>query len=74
MIAAAVGIVLGSQASPALSRLLSARWTVASGVAATAATYVAYAWLDGRTPSGPSPYCCGSRASAWDWSAHRSRP
>ncbi|WP_326583616.1 MFS transporter [Streptomyces sp. NBC_00481] len=50
MIAAAVGIVLGSQASPALSRLLSARWTVASGVLATAATYVAYAWLDGRTP------------------------
>ncbi|WP_200307169.1 MFS transporter [Streptomyces adelaidensis] len=50
MIAAAVGIVLGSQASPALSRRLTARWTVASGVLATAATYVAYAWLDGRTP------------------------
>jgi predicted MFS family arabinose efflux permease len=50
MIAAAVGIVLGSQASPALSRRLSARWTVASGVLATALTYVAYAWLDGRTP------------------------
>ncbi|MGA5360424.1 MFS transporter [Streptomyces purpurascens] len=52
MIAAAVGIVLGSQASPALSRLLSARWTVAAGVLATAATYVAYAWLDGQTPIG----------------------
>ncbi|MGX5210999.1 MFS transporter [Streptomyces violaceus] len=52
MIAAAVGIVLGSQASPALSRLLSARWTVAAGVLATAATYVAYAWLDGHTPVG----------------------
>ncbi|MBZ3902957.1 MFS transporter [Streptomyces griseiscabiei] len=50
MIAAAVGIVLGSQASPALSRRLSARWTVASGVLATAVTYVAYAWLDGHTP------------------------
>ncbi|EMF55239.1 MFS transporter [Streptomyces bottropensis] len=50
MIAAAVGIVLGSQASPALSRLWSARWTVASGVLATALTYVAYAWLDGSTP------------------------
>jgi len=50
MISAAVGIVLGSQASPALSRLLTARWTVAVGVLATAATYVAYAWLDGRTP------------------------
>ncbi|WP_326760184.1 MFS transporter [Streptomyces phaeochromogenes] len=50
MIAAAVGIVLGSQASPALSRLLSARWTVAAGVLATAATYVGYLWFDGRTP------------------------
>ncbi|MDX2940344.1 MULTISPECIES: MFS transporter [Streptomyces] len=50
MIAAAIGIVLGSQASPALSRRLSARWTVAAGVLATAATYVAYAWLDGGTP------------------------
>ncbi|MGX1564738.1 MFS transporter [Streptomyces sp. NPDC055506] len=50
MIAAAVGIVLGSQSSPALSRLLSARWTVAAGVLATAATYLAYVWLDGRTP------------------------
>ncbi|MEE1834434.1 MFS transporter [Streptomyces sp. SP17KL33] len=50
MIAAAIGIVLGSQASPALSRRLSARWTVAAGVLATAATYVAYAWLDGETP------------------------
>ncbi|MPY43535.1 MFS transporter [Streptomyces phyllanthi] len=50
MIAAAVGIVLGSQASPAVSRWLSARWTVAAGILATAATYVGYAWLDGRTP------------------------
>ena len=50
MIAAAIGIVLGSQASPALSRLLSARWTVAAGVLATAATYVGYLWFDGRTP------------------------
>ncbi|BBC37419.1 Drug resistance transporter, EmrB/QacA subfamilyprotein [Streptomyces graminofaciens] len=50
MIAAAIGIVLGSQASPAASRLLSARWTVASGVLATAATYFAYLWLDGDTP------------------------
>ncbi|WP_328501313.1 MFS transporter [Streptomyces sp. NBC_00457] len=49
MIAAAVGIVLGSQASPAMSRLLSARWTVAAGVLATAATYVGYLWFDGRT-------------------------
>ncbi|MDX2543114.1 MFS transporter [Streptomyces sp. WI04-05B] len=50
MIAAAIGIVLGSQASPALSRRLTARWTVAAGVLATAVTYVAYAWLDGGTP------------------------
>lgn len=50
MIAAAVGIVLGSQASPAMSRLLSARWTVAVGVLATAATYVGYLWFDGGTP------------------------
>ena len=50
MIAAAIGIVLGSQASPAISRRLTARWTVAAGVLATAATYVAYAWLDGGTP------------------------
>ncbi|MDX2676618.1 MFS transporter [Streptomyces sp. NY05-11A] len=50
MIAAAVGIVLGSQASPLLSRVLSARWTVAAGVLATAATYVGYLWFDGRTP------------------------
>ncbi|WP_327696022.1 MFS transporter [Streptomyces sp. NBC_00459] len=50
MIAAAIGIVLGSQASPATSRLLTARWTVASGVLATAVTYIAYAWLDGSTP------------------------
>ncbi|MBV1939433.1 MFS transporter [Streptomyces sp. BV286] len=50
MIAAAVGIVLGSQASPASSRLLSARWTVAAGILATAATYVGYLWFDGRTP------------------------
>ncbi|MEU3613621.1 MFS transporter [Streptomyces sp. NPDC006872] len=50
MISAAVGILLGSQASPALSRLLSARWTVAAGVLVTAATYVGYLWFDGRTP------------------------
>lgn len=50
MIAAAVGIVLGSQASPALSRLLSARWTVAAGILATAATYLGYLWFDGQTP------------------------
>ncbi|MFI5553935.1 MFS transporter [Streptomyces sp. NPDC051738] len=50
MIAAAIGIVLGSQASPAMSRLLSARWTIAAGVLATAATYVGYLWFDGRTP------------------------
>ncbi|MGW6902996.1 MFS transporter [Streptomyces sp. NPDC054940] len=50
MIAAAVGIVLGSQASPAMSRLLSARWTIAAGVLATAATYVGYLWFDGGTP------------------------
>ncbi|WP_327312902.1 MFS transporter [Streptomyces sp. NBC_01235] len=50
MIAAAVGIVLGSQASPAMSRLLSARWTVAAGVLATAATYVGYLWFDAGTP------------------------
>ncbi|MGW0712115.1 MFS transporter [Streptomyces sp. NPDC002643] len=50
MIAAAVGIVLGSQASPATSRWLTPRWTVSTGVLATAVTYVAYAWLDGRTP------------------------
>ncbi|MBV7696205.1 MFS transporter [Streptomyces sp. TRM70350] len=50
MIAAAVGIVLGSQASPAMSRLLSARWTIAAGVLATAATYAAYLWFDERTP------------------------
>ncbi|MFG2130937.1 MFS transporter [Streptomyces sp. NPDC048751] len=50
MIAAAVGIVLGSQASPAVSRLLSARWTVAAGVLATAATYVGYGWFDAGTP------------------------
>lgn len=50
MIAAAIGIVLGSQVSPAMSRRLTARWTVAAGALVTAATYVAYAWLDGRTP------------------------
>ncbi|SDM72371.1 drug resistance transporter, EmrB/QacA subfamily [Streptomyces sp. cf386] len=50
MIAAAVGIVLGSQASPAMSRLLSARWTIAAGVLATAATYVGYLWFGGGTP------------------------
>ncbi len=50
MIAAAVGIVLGSQASPSMSRRLTARWTVAAGVLATAVTYIAYAWLDGGTP------------------------
>ncbi|MGW3645922.1 MFS transporter [Streptomyces sp. NPDC000878] len=50
MIAAAIGIVLGSQASPAMSRRLTARWTVAAGVLATAVTYIAYAWLDGGTP------------------------
>ena len=50
MIAAAVGIILGSQASPAASRWLTPRWTVAAGVLATAVTYVAYAWLDGGTP------------------------
>ncbi|MFD8378099.1 MFS transporter [Streptomyces sp. NPDC059679] len=50
MIAAAVGIVLGSQASPAMSRRLSARWTVAAGILITAATYLAYLWFDERTP------------------------
>ncbi len=50
MIAAAIGIVLGSQASPAMSRWFTARWTVAAGVLATAVTYIAYAWLDGGTP------------------------
>ncbi|MEV1065817.1 MFS transporter [Streptomyces sp. NPDC050263] len=50
MISAAVGILLGSQASPAMSRLLSARWTVAAGVLLTAVTYVGYLWFDGRTP------------------------
>ncbi|MES4902025.1 MULTISPECIES: MFS transporter [unclassified Streptomyces] len=50
MIAAAVGIVLGSQASPALSRRLSARWTVAAGILTTAATYLAYLWFDEQTP------------------------
>ncbi|MDX2931076.1 MFS transporter [Streptomyces ipomoeae] len=50
MITAAIGIVLGSQASPAASRWLTPRWTVAAGVLATALTYIAYAWLDGRTP------------------------
>ncbi|MPY61888.1 MFS transporter [Streptomyces spongiae] len=50
MIAAAIGIVLGSQASPTMSRLLSARWTIAAGILATAATYAAYLWFDGRTP------------------------
>ncbi|MFI9170774.1 MFS transporter [Streptomyces lincolnensis] len=50
MIAAAVGIVLGSQASPATSRLLTARWTVAAGVLATAATYLGYLWFDAGTP------------------------
>ncbi|MFC4499344.1 MULTISPECIES: MFS transporter [Streptomyces] len=50
MIAAAVGIVLGSQASPAMSRLLSARWTVAAGTLATAVTYVGYLWFDTETP------------------------
>ncbi|MFJ1749656.1 MFS transporter [Streptomyces sp. NPDC088116] len=50
MVAAAIGIVLGSQAAPAMSRRLTARWTVAAGILATAATYLAYAWLDGRTP------------------------
>lgn len=74
MIAAAIGIVLGSQASPAASRRLTARWTVAAGVLATAVTYLAYAWLDGGTPSGSSPRCCGSRASEWAWSVRRSRP
>jgi EmrB/QacA subfamily drug resistance transporter len=50
MIAAAVGIVLGSQASPVMSRLLSTRWTVAAGILATGATYLGYLWFDGRTP------------------------
>ncbi|MEU5025197.1 MFS transporter [Streptomyces milbemycinicus] len=50
MIAAAVGIVLGSQASPAMSRRLSARWTVAAGILITAATYLAYLWFDEQTP------------------------
>ncbi|KMS76488.1 membrane protein [Streptomyces viridochromogenes] len=50
MLAAAVGIVLGSQASPALSRLVSPRWTIAAGVLATAATYAGYLWFDAGTP------------------------
>ncbi|MET8980064.1 MFS transporter [Streptomyces sp. NPDC004539] len=50
MIAAAVGIVLGSQASPTLSRRLSARWTVTVGVLITALTYVGYLWFDQGTP------------------------
>ncbi|MBV9024089.1 MAG: MFS transporter [Streptomycetaceae bacterium] len=51
MIAPAVGIVLGSQASPMASRLLSARWTVAAGMLVMGATYVCYLWFNGQTPT-----------------------
>ncbi|GHH89122.1 MFS transporter [Streptomyces capitiformicae] len=51
MIAPAVGIVLGSQASPMASRLLSARWAVAAGMLAMGVTYICYLWFDERTPT-----------------------
>ncbi len=50
MIAPAVGIILGGQASPMASRLLSARWAVAAGMLAMGVTYLCYLWFDERTP------------------------
>ena len=49
MIAAAVGIVLGSNLAPAATRSISARWTSAAGMLASGATYASYLWLDERT-------------------------
>ena len=49
MVAAAVGIVLGSLSAPTAIRLGSARWTTAGGVLATGVTYASYLWFDERT-------------------------
>lgn len=50
MVAAAGGVVLGSQVSPGLSQRLSARWTVVAGLSAASVTYLAYLLFDARTP------------------------
>ena len=50
MVAAAVGIILGSLLAPAASRLVTVRWTTAAGMLACGATYGSYLWFDQRTP------------------------
>jgi EmrB/QacA subfamily drug resistance transporter len=49
MVAAAVGIVLGSLSAPTAVRFVSARWTTAGGVLASGLTYAIYPWFDERT-------------------------
>jgi predicted MFS family arabinose efflux permease len=50
MAGAAIGIVLGNQISPMLSRSISARWCVVAGITLSSITFGAFAWFGGTTP------------------------
>ncbi|MGV9848991.1 MFS transporter [Streptomyces sp. NPDC003442] len=50
MSAAAGGIVLGNQVSPALSRLLTVRWCAVAGILLSSATFGGYLLFDADTP------------------------
>ncbi|GAB3961478.1 MFS transporter [Actinoallomurus acanthiterrae] len=50
MMAAAGGIVLGNQVSPAVTRLLTVRWTALTGILLASATFGSYVAFDAGTP------------------------
>ncbi|MDT3396388.1 MFS transporter [Streptomyces sp. B1866] len=50
MASAAGGIVLGNQVSPALTRLLTVRWSAAAGILLTSATFAGFLFFDAETP------------------------
>ncbi|WP_218952213.1 MFS transporter [Amycolatopsis anabasis] len=50
MTAAAGGIVLGNQVSPALSRLVSVRWAAVAGILLASGTFGCYLLFDAETP------------------------
>lgn len=50
MTAAAGGIVLGNQVSPAVARLLTVRWTAVAGILLAGATFGSYVVFDAGTP------------------------
>jgi MFS family permease len=50
MASAAVGIVLGNQASPTVCRLLSARWCAVAGIVLSSLTFGSYIWFSADTP------------------------